>query len=414
MTIFQPAEFLLPRDHFEQWAVIACDQFTSQPEYWAKVREQVGDQPSTLNMIFPEAELGSTDPAERIASIHQSMRETLDSEVLQRLPESWIYVERTLKSGAVRRGVVGVIDLEAYDYHAEAVLPIRATEKTVLERIPPRVRIRQGAPLELSHVLMLLDDPAQNLIEPLAARKHEMRRLYDFELQSGGGPIAGYALTGELARAFTQKVEAYENDAAARYARQGLPPLIYAVGDGNHSLAAAKRCWEDRKQEHPELAGTRDPARFALVELGNIHDPSLQFEPIHRLLTGVDPAEVLSELRKLCTPNPEQGHAVRCVCRDFSCTVFLDRARGELPIGILQAFLDDYLSKHAGTLDYIHEDAAAVSLAQQPGALSFLLPSIPKDDFFRGVAKDGVLPRKTFSMGLASEKRYYLECRKIL
>ena len=380
MAVFQAAELLIPhRELLDNWAVIACDQFTSQPEYWHAVREQAGQAPSAYHIIFPEAELGRDEDA-RIQSINAAMRRYLGENVFDVFPSSFVYVERELQDGTVRRGVVGVIDLEEYDYRSDAASAVRATEQTVVERIPPRVRIRSGACLEASHVMLLMDDAEGRVLDSLEAIKAALPTIYDFELMQGGGHITGRLVQGDDAAALNEALSQYEAATRARFAAR------------------------------PELAGTRHPARFAMVELQNIRDASQKFEPIHRLLTEVSPDVILHEAELLCAP---VGLTVDWYAGERRGTLSLDPARGELPVGILQPFLDRYLQEHGGKIDYIHGDETAARLAKSGNALAFLLPTISKEDFFRGIVMDGVLPRKTFSMGHAQEKRYYLECRRI-
>lgn len=410
MAVFQAAELLVPhRELLNNWAVIACDQFTSQPEYWRAVREQAGEEPSAYHIIFPEAELGSDEDA-RIKSINAAMRRYLNGNVFDVFPASYIYVERTLLDGTVRRGVVGVIDLEEYDYRSDAASAVRATEQTVVERIPPRVRIRSGACMEASHVMLLTDDAEGRVLNSLEAKKASLPMLYDFDLMQGGGHIAGRLVQDADAAVLDDALKQYEASTRERFVETGRAPLLYAVGDGNHSLATAKTCWEALKAARPELAGTRHPARFAMAELQNIRDASQKFEPIHRLLTEVSPDMLLHEAEPLCKPG---GLTVDWCAGERRGTLSLDPARGELPVAILQPFLDRYLKEHGGKIDYIHGDDTAARLAQRENALAFLLPKISKEAFFRGIVMDGVLPRKTFSMGHAQEKRYYLECRRI-
>jgi hypothetical protein len=408
MSVFSSADFLIsPEALLPDWAVIACDQFTSQPDYWRAVRAQVGDRPSAYHIVFPEAELGSGEEA-RIASIDGTMRRYLDAELFRRFPDSYIYVERTLLDGSIRRGVVGAIDLEAYDYSSDAVSPVRATEQTVVERIPPRVRIREGACLELSHVIMLMDDASCAVLDSLTARRDALEPVYDFDLMQGGGRIRGWLVSGEEAGALAARIAAYERETAQRFEVLGRAPLLYAVGDGNHSLAAAKTCWEACKAQG---AAADHPARLAMVELQNIRDASQQFEPIHRIVTGVSPEKLLEDCTALCA---EDGCEIGWAAGEQRGILRLDRARGALPVAVLQPFLDKWLAKNGGRIDYIHGEDVALKLASEPGSVAFLLPAISKDDFFRGIVMDGVLPRKTFSMGHAQEKRYYLECRKIV
>ncbi|MBR5094019.1 MAG: DUF1015 domain-containing protein [Oscillospiraceae bacterium] len=412
-NIFQPADILLPKDtDMEKWAVIACDQFTSDQAYWDRVRAKAGDAPSTIRLILPEAELGSAGEAEHIAQINETMAEYLRRGIFETYPESYVYVERTLANGTIRKGLIGKIDLDAYDYRPGATSQIRATEKTVPERIPPRQRVRRDAPIELPHILMLCDDHEKKLIEPVAAKKDGMRLLYDFELMEGGGRIRGWLVADEDARAFDAALTDYVAHVPEKY--EGLPgvPMTFAIGDGNHSLATAKSCYEELKAAHPGEDLSEHPARYALVELENIHDEAQVFEPIHRVVVDTDPEAMLLALQDWCAPG---GYPVKWYSGDKSGTVTLDPARSELPVGVLQAFLDKYLKEeaHPGEIDYIHDDDALIALARQEGAIGFLLPAMEKSSLFRGVIRDGALPRKTFSMGHSREKRYYLEGRKI-
>ncbi|MDO5300122.1 MAG: DUF1015 domain-containing protein [Clostridia bacterium] len=412
MSVFGPADILIPRvSDFEKWAVVACDQFSSQPEYWEEVRAQVGAAPSALNLILPEAELGGEHERARTEAIHETMRTYAEDGLFALYPQAYVYVERTLQNGMIRKGLIGAVDLEAYDYQPGADAAIRATEKTVVERIPPRMNIRRGALLELPHIILLCDDARRTLIEPVAAAKDGFDKLYEFDLMQGGGHIAGWLVSGEAARAFDESLAAYSAGAQARYA--GLPgrPMLFAAGDGNHSLATAKACYEELKQKRPGMDFSRHPARYALVELENIHDEAQIFEPIHRIVTGVDAPALLGALRE--TSCAGDGYPVEWIMGEAHGTVYLDRSKSQLAVGVLQAFLDDYLKTHGGETDYIHGEDVLMSLARQENAIGFLLAPMEKSQLFAGVIADGMLPRKTFSMGHAQEKRYYLEARAI-
>ncbi|MBR0040300.1 MAG: DUF1015 domain-containing protein [Oscillospiraceae bacterium] len=396
MAIFQRADLLIPQlRYLPHWPVIACDQFTSQPDYWRNVKEAVGTSPSAYHIIFPEAELGEDETA-RIEQIDRTMEKYLASDVFRLFPQSYVYVERTLRSGAVRRGLIGVIDLDSYDYRDEARSPVRATERTVVSRIPPRVKIRAGAALESSHVLLLCSDPERKLIETV----EKGEKLYDLELMQGGGRVAGWLVDGERADRFDR--------ALAEYVSKAENGFCFAVGDGNHSLAAAKTCWEKKKADDPTLAGTEHPARYAMVELENLFDPVQDFEPIHRIVRGVNPAQLL---KTLAQESERSGTPILWYTRTGGGIIRFGNER--LPLEALQSALDDYLASKGGSVDYIHGEDVALKLAREEGAIAFLLPRIEKEELFRTIARGGALPRKTFSVGSAEEKRYYLECRQI-
>lgn len=410
---FGPGEMLLPPKSADwaRWSVVACDQYTSQPDYWQRVEDRVGEAPSTLRLILPESRLEEPGVEERIAAIHARMEDYLERGVLQSLGPCMVYVERTLSNGKVRRGLVGQVDLERYDFRPGASSLIRATEGTVLERIPPRVKVRRGAAVELPHVMLLTDDPEQTVIEPLAAQTGEMEPLYDFELMEQGGHIRGWRLTEAQQARVGEALTALADPVAfqSRYHAPGKSPLLFAVGDGNHSLATAKTCYEGDKN---------DPlARYALVELVNLHDPALEFEPIHRVLFGVEPPAVLEAL-KAAYPNAYdgagEGHVLHYIHAGGEGDITVPHPVSQLAVGTLQSFLDRWCKDAPrARVDYIHGDDVTRALAVQPGNLGFLLPSMEKSELFPTVIFDGVLPRKTFSMGEAQDKRFYLEARRI-
>ncbi len=419
-TVFTPADILLPGPEVDmtKWAVVACDQFTSQPEYWKAVEAHVGNAPSALRLILPEAELGAEGVEARIAGINAAMREYLRSGVLRAFPNSLFYIERTQSNGRVRRGLIGRVDLEQYDFTPGSGALVRATEGTVLERIPPRVRVRRDAPLELPHVMLLIDDPEGTVIEPLAAEREAMTPLYGFDLQAGGGHLNGWRLTEDQMERVSRGLEALcaPEAQARRYGVHGASPMLFAVGDGNHSLAAAKACWEEVKKTLPEAEWAGCPARYALAEVVNNHDPALEFEPIHRCLSGVEPEAVLEALRRFypaCIEGRGEGHVLSYVYQNGAGALTVPEPKAQLAVGTLQAFIDAYLAEHPGSVDYIHGDETAAALGQREGCLAFLLPAMGKEELFRTVMADGVLPRKTFSMGNAEDKRYYVEARKI-
>ena len=412
---FKPADILLPRDcELSLWSVVACDQYTSRPEYWQRVEERVGKAPSALRLILPESCLEGPSVETDIMEVNNTMSRYLREGRFQEYPSSLIYVERTLDNGKVRRGIVGMVDLEAYDYEPGSSSCVRGTEGTVMSRIPPRVAVRKNAPIELPHVMLLVDDPNRIIIEPMSARTGEMEKLYDFELMERGGHIRGWRLNGQLAEQLAVALR-------TRKARveEDLDGLLFAVGDGNHSLATAKECYERRKgltapEQWPGL-----PSRYALCELVNLHDPALEFEPIHRVVFGAGPEELLDGLMEYypsAVQGRAEGHVLPFVINRWSrgeITVTEPSAR--LPVGTLQNFLDSYIAAHRRVrVDYIHgADEAAALAGERDDAVAFLLPAMDKGELFPTVVHDGVLPRKTFSIGQAQDKRFYLEARKI-
>lgn len=411
MNVFQPADILVPQvKSMEKWAVIACDQYTSQPEYWERVRSFTKDAESTLNLILPEAEMDEAEA--RIEIINQTMHNYLADSVFTEYQGVYIYIERTLVNGTVRKGVIGMVDLDTYDYSNDSTADIRATERTVEERIPPRMNIRRNAPIELPHILMLCDDKEHMLIESLEEVKSECKKLYDFDLMEGGGHLTGWLVEGKYTEMFDEKLAAYVEKNAEDYKETGKQPMVFAVGDGNHSLATAKACYEELKRNHPGEDFSNHPARYALVELENIHDESQEFEPIHRIITETDTEALLEAMKNhICA---ETGYPIICYIGNKEERIYLDPKLGELPVAILQKYLDEYLETAAGKIDYIHGEDVVKELAQKENSIGLILPDIEKNQFFKGIVMDGVLPRKTFSMGHAQEKRYYLEARKIL
>lgn len=411
MNLFEPTNILIPNvEELEKWSVIACDQFTSQPEYWERVEAYIGEAPSTLKLILPETRLGKASE-NTVADIIETMQQYLAEGMFTEYQDSFVYVERTVLDGNIRKGIVGAINLEEYDYLPESQSSIRATEKTVVERIPPRKHIRENAILELPHILLFSDDEKDMLCGYLESVKEELPIVYDFDLMEKGGHITGRLVEGNAAANFLERLEAYGDHIQQKYADSKKVPMMFAVGDGNHSLATAKACYEDIKLKNPGKDLSDHPARFALVEIVNIHDEAQKFEPIHRVVKNTD-ARALLEALKLTTC-AEEGYPVKWYSGEESGTVTLNSAKGELPIGILQTFLDEYLSVHLGVIDYIHGEEVLQELSKEANAIGFALPAIEKEKFFKGIIEDGVFPRKTFSTGHAREKRYYLEARKI-
>lgn len=416
---FYPADILLPKDaDMTKWAVVACDQFTSQPEYWQAVEETVADAPSTLRLILPEAKLNEPNVDEHIAAINTAMQDYLDRGIFRTLEDSLIYIERVQSDGKVRHGLIGMVDLDQYDFTPGSGALIRATEGTVLSRIPPRVRVRQDAPIELPHVMLLIDDPERTVIEPMTAQSGSMEKLYDFDLQQGGGHLTGWKLTPAQVDAAADALTALcsEEEMEKKYGMKGVAPLLFAVGDGNHSLATAKQCYENLKKVTPESEWANLPARYALVEVVNNHDDALQFEPIHRVLFGVEPEAVLQAFLDFYPGAHEgqgPGHTIAYTYEGHTGFVTVPEPKVQLAVGTLQAFIDAYLKSHSGEVDYIHGDDVTDQLGAKPGNIGFKLPAMGKEQLFKTVMADGVLPRKTFSMGHAQDKRYYVEARKI-
>ena len=405
---FTPADILLPEGcEYSKWSVVACDQYTSQPEYWQRVADYVGKAPSALRLILPESCLEGPGVETDIMEINNTMTRYLREGVFKRLPDAMIYVERTLKNGKVRRGLVGKVDLERYDYEPGGQAAVRATEGTVLARIPPRVAVRKNAPIELPHVLLLADDPAKSVIEPIGERKWGLAPAYDFDLMENGGHLCGWLL---------DEGEKIHVSNALHSLTDGAP-IQFAVGDGNHSLATARECYERQKKLTPPEKWAALPSRYALVELVNLHDEALEFEPIHRLLFGVEPEKVLEALLAAYPgahygPD-ERGHQLFFSHRNGMGVITVPNPKSNLPVGTLQSFLDAYVKTNKCHMDYIHGDTVARDLGAQEGNLAFLLPALEKSDLFPTVLRDGLLPRKTFSMGEADDKRFYLEARKI-
>ena len=395
MKHFNPADILLPKKDFEAWAVVACDQYTSEPEYWNDVEKIVGNKPSALHIILPEIYL-SDDNSERIADVNANMQKYLDGGVFDEHQNSMIYIERE-SNNTIRRGIVGVIDLEDYDYRKGATSAIRATEATVLERIPPRVQIRKDAPLEMPHVLLLIDDPDCTVIEPLAEKKADFEQAYGFELMKDGGHIDGFFLP--------EAVIAQVQDALEALIADKDDKLLFAVGDGNHSLATAKECYN--QSQNPL-------ARYALVEVVNIHDESIEFEPIYRVMFNVDAEDFIEKFSSYTdTHGIGIRQTFRCITPDADGELEV-KSTSKLPVGTLQTFIDRYMQQHPEIrIDYIHGEEVVENLCKQEGTLGFIFDGMGKDELFPAITADGSLPRKTFSMGHAKDKRYYIEARKI-
>ena len=401
--VFSPADILLPETVTDKWSVVACDQFTARRDYWDRVDKAVGDAPSTLRMILPEAYLGLDGEAERAAAIHSAMERYLTGGVFRTVPDSFVYVERGTSAG-VRRGLVGAIDLESYDFDPASSAPVRASENTVVSRLPARVEVRRRAALELPHIMALIEDPEKTVIEPLSEKAASMSLLYDVELMEGGGHITGRRVSGADADAVSRALNALF----------GSKPVQIIVGDGNHSLAAAKRYWDEIKPSIPEGERASHPARFALAEVNNVYDEAIRFEAIHRVVFGCGGMRFVERFSALAAKT--QGnteYAVRWACGGFEGeTKVRAQSVGGL-IAAVQEMLDSAAAETGGDIDYIHGEDAARDLARSPENACFLLPAMGKGDFFATVEKGGLFPKKSFSIGHAEDKRYYMECRKI-
>ena len=413
-TGLSAADILLPaKGNYETWAVVACDQFTSQPEYWERVEEIVGDDPSTLRIILPEAQLSDGHTEEHIAKINDTMKEYQETGVFTEYPDSMIYLERVQSDGRIRRGLIGKIDLEEYDYSPDSSSLVRATEGTVLDRIPPRQAVRRNASLELPHIMLLIDDPDNTVIGPLSSCDNV---LYDFDLMERGGHAKAFLLNEDQKEKASLALEALAES-----------PLLFAVGDGNHSLASAKAHYEEEKAKAGPGSENTLLSRYALVEVVNLYDEALEFEPIHRVLFDVDAESLLNDLKaafpgtceleqgcETCSDGcPEGAHLIRYAWAKGEGTICIPEPKAQLEVGTLQGFLDEYLKEKGGRIDYVHGDKVTIELGKKDGCIAFLLPAMDKNDLFKSIVADGPLPRKTFSMGHAEDKRYYIEARRI-
>ena len=422
----------LPRKgiNLTKWAVVACDQFTSEPEYWQKVETLVGDEPSTVNLILPEVYLEKPGEEARIKFIQNKMRYYLQNNYLEPR-EGLIYVERRV-DGKTRCGLMLCLDLERYDFTNGSTSLIRATEGTIIERLPPRMKIRKDAALELPHILVLVDDPEQTVIEPVTKARGGLEKIYDFDLMLGSGHLTGYAVSPLLEEEIVASLRRLANPEvfAAKYGlSQDQPVLLFAMGDGNHSLATAKAVWERMRPD----VGLDHPARYALIELENVHEEGLEFEPIHRVLFGLK-KNVIVSLKAYFgadfsyTPVTGTGEMVKAVDeakdplqaiglvgggQEFG-VLGIAHPSSNLPVGTLQAFLDPFIKEGgADKIDYVHGEEIVCKLGTQPGNVGFYVSGMHKSDLFKTVILDGALPRKTFSLGEAREKRFYMEARKI-
>ncbi len=392
---------------FTKWAVIACDQFTSEPEYWEKLEREIGDAPSALRLILPEVYLSDH---QRLNKISVRMEAYVKDEILQNRGKGFVLLERTTAYGRKRLGLVIAVDLEQYSYAVGATCPIRATEKTVVERIPARVKIRENALLELPHVMLLMDDKEERILQKALEKKDYYEKIYDFDLNGDGGHLKGYFIqdTAEI----ESDLDALANPSVLtkKYGTD-KDPVIFVVGDGNHSLAAAKAHWEKVKSGLTEAEQALHPARYAMVEVESLYDDGLEFEPIHRLLFHVDVEDFCQEWAKHVTGNStvqmmdSTGKKFRMAAPEKAFEALEQ----------IQRFLDEYLKEHAGTeLDYVHgTDSLERLVAAEENRLAIFMPRFGKEELFGFIRSNGSLPRKSFSMGEATEKRYYVEARRI-
>ena len=414
---FRAGNILIPKKtDMTKWSVVACDQYTSEPEYWNEVTKIVGDAPSTLNLTLPEIYLEESDVNERIKRINENMNKLLAEDFFNELEDSMIYLERTQSDGKVREGLMGIVDLEDYSYEVGSQTLIRATEKTVIERIPPRVKVRENAKLELPHIMILIDDEKKDIIESLKNKVTETDVVYDFDLMQNGGHIKGYKLNSDVINEIGTKLDklADKDYFEKKYNVHDKGILLFAMGDGNHSLATAKACYENLKKTMSEEEYLNHPARYALVELVNLHSSALEFEAINRVVFDVDSKKLVEELNKYYTINENgNGQEFELVTSNGVKKLYIENPKSNIAVGSIQIFLDEYLKNNSGKIDYIHGDDVTKELTLKGNNVGFIFKPMKKEELFRTVILDGALPRKTFSMGHSYDKRYYLEARKI-
>ena len=414
---FKAGNILIPKNaDMYKWCVVACDQYTSEPDYWNEVKNIVGDEPSTLNLTLPEIYLEESDVEDRIQKINENMKDYLDKDLFTEYENSMIYLERTQDDGKVREGLMGIVDLEDYSYEKGSQTLIRATEKTVIERIPPRMKVRENALLELPHIMILIDDEKKDIIESLKNKVTDSDVVYDTDLMQKGGHIKGYKLSDEVANEVVEKLEslADKDNFEKKYDVKDKGVLLFAMGDGNHSLATAKACYEKLKETMSEDEYLNHPARYALVEIVNLHSSALEFEAIHRVIFDVDVENLVEELNKYYTINEDgNGQKFELITKDYDKTLYIENPKSNIAVGSIQMFLDEYLANHQGKIDYIHGDDTTKEMASKEGNVGIIFEAMSKGDLFKTVILDGALPRKTFSMGHAHDKRFYLEARKI-
>ena len=415
---FQAGNILIPKKNIDKykWSVVACDQYTSEPEYWKEVNQIVGDNPSTLKLTLPEIYLEEKDVDERIQNINKNMQKMLEENLFDEYKDSMFYIERTQYDGKIREGLIGIVDLEDYSFEKGSQTLIRATEKTVIERIPPRMKVRENALLELPHIMILIDDDKKEIIENLKNEVTEKDLVYDFDLMQKGGHIKGYQLSKNSISRITEKLEelADKENFEKKYNVQDKGVLLFAMGDGNHSLATAKACYEKLKENMKEEEYLNHPARYALVELVNLHSSALEFEAIHRVVFDVDVDDFMKNLYEYYDINEDgNGQKLKLITKDFDKTIYISNPKSNIAVGSIQIFLDEYFQNHPGKIDYIHGEEVTKELGMKENNIGIILDAMKKEDLFKTVILDGALPRKTFSMGHSYDKRYYLEARKI-
>ena len=399
--VFTPADILIPKDiSFRNWSVIACDQFSSEPDYWERVRANIGEEPSTLNMIIPEAYLDDADLDCEVKKIHAAIESYIMQDLFREIEDSFIYVERTLSDGSVRSGLVGTVDLDEYDFSGRKAA-ILASEGTVLDRLPARISIRRAARLELPHIIAFINDTSMSVIEPLSKKSDDLPLLYDFDLMECGGNIKGMRVCGADADKVMSAIRKLH----------GNNDTLMVIGDGNHSLAAAKVYWDELKQNLSAAEKENHPARKALLEVNNVYEPAICFEAIHRVLFDVDPAGFVSTLADAMPSGSD--YELHWVSQGQRGTIGVSAdCIGDM-LTAMQTFLDEFVRTYGCRVDYIHGADAVARLAEGERCLGLILPAMDKSELFGTVACSGVFPKKSFSVGHAREKRYYLECRRI-
>lgn len=417
MIPFKRANILLPKNvDMGKWSVVACDQYTSEPNYWKEVDDLVGDNPSTLRITLPELFLEESDVDDRISKINDTMKSYVDSDLFYELSDSMIYLERKQKDGRIREGIIGMVDLEDYSYEKGSQSLIRATEKTVIERIPPRLKVRENALLELPHIMILIDDEKKEIIESLKYEVTKEDIVYDFELMENGGHITGYVLSDSSINNIEEKLErlADKEYFDKKYDVKDKGVLLFAMGDGNHSLATAKANYENLKSTMSENEYLNHPSRYALVELVNLHSEALEFEPIHRVIFDTDVEKLVESLYDYYDINEDgNGQYFELVTKNLDKKLYISNPKSNIAVGSIQIFLDEYLKENNGKIDYIHGDDTTRNMGMEENNVGILFEAMPKEELFRTVILDGALPRKTFSMGHSYDKRFYLEARKI-